>query len=313
MDNNSKHTSKSIKSSLMLLLTSFIWGFAFVSQRMGLATMGMHTFNATRFLLAAFVLLLFILFTDIKDKKKAIVTGYTKNNKKQRRNLITAGTICGVILAIANTLQMAGLQFTTIGKAGFITILYIIIVPLTGIFFKKHINLSVWVSVMLALGGSYLLFIQEGFSINKGDLLILGCAFLFAAHIMVIDHYTKITDSVRMAFIQFFVCGVISMIAMFIFEQPDIKVILSAWLPIAYAGVLSSGVAYTFQFIAQKNLSAPVASLIMSMESVFAVLAGWIIFQESLSVKEILGCVLIFFGILIVQIPFKNKKISKQI
>lgn len=299
-----------LKSSMMLLLTSFIWGFAFVSQRMGLDSMGVHTFNATRFLLAALVLALYLFITDKKDKNKFLLFGH--QDKIGRKNLIKAGVICGLILAVGNTLQMGGLMYTTVPKAGFITVLYIIIVPVVRVIFKKHVNSTVWISVAFALMGSYLLFIQPGFNVNKGDLYILGSAFLFAAHIMVIDHYTRITDSVRMAFIQFFVCGFLSLIAMFIFEKPDITAILNAWLPIAYAGILSSGVGYTFQFIAQKNLSAPAAALIMSMESVFAALAGWIILKENLTLREIIGCILIFFGIVLVQIPFKKRSSPTQ-
>ena len=232
---------------------------------------------------------------------------FLDGNKLEKHNLLISGIACGLIVTVANFFQMAGLKYTTVGKAGFITILYIIIVPILGLLYKKKIHFSVWISVLLALAGSYLLFIQEGFNVNKGDLLVLISAFLFALHIMVIDHYTKITDSIRMAFIQFSVCGIISFIAMFIFENPNWEIILKAWLPIAYAGILSSGVGYTFQFIAQKNLSAPVASIIMSMESVFAVLAGWLILQESLLYREIAGCLLIFLGIILVQIPFKRK------
>lgn len=300
-----------LKSSMMLLLTSFIWGFAFVSQRMGLDKVGMHTFNATRFLLAAFVLALYLVITDKKDKKKVLLLGHT--DKASRKTLLKAGVLCGLILALANTLQMGGLMYTTVGKAGFITVLYIIIVPVVRVFLKKYVSGMVWISVTLALIGSYLLFIRTGISVNKGDLLVLGSAFLFASHIMVIDHYTKITDSVRMAFIQFLICGIISLIAMFIFEKPDISAILSAWLPIAYAGILSSGVGYTFQFIAQKSLSAPTASLIMSMESVFAVIAGWLILNEELTLREIIGCILIFIGIILVQIPLKKRSTNQLV
>ena len=160
---------------------------------------------------------------------------------------------------------------------------------------------------MLALAGSYLLFIQEGFNVNKGDLLVLISAFLFALHIMVIDHYTKITDSIRMAFIQFSVCGIISFIAIFIFENPNWEIILKAWLPIAYAGILSSGVGYTFQFFAQKNPVCPVTSIIMSMESVFCCFGRMVNIAESLLYREIAGCLLIFLGIILVQLPFKKK------
>ncbi len=310
MSDNNQLSKKKIKSSLMLLLTSFIWGSAFVSQRIGLNTMGIHTFTATRFILAVFVLGVFIFVTDIKHTRKFRFLG--NGTKSEKNNLLISGTVCGIILFAANYCQMAGLQYTTVGKAGFITVLYIIIVPILGLLYKKKIHISVWLSVMLALAGSYLLFIQKGFNINKGDLFILLSAFLFASHIMVIDHYTKITDSVRMAFIQFIVCGLISTPAMFLFENPNLDIVLDAWLPIAYAGILSSGVAYTFQFVAQKNLSAPIASIIMSMESVFAALAGWVIFKEGLSTKEILGCILIFLGIIIVQLPYKSQRILKR-
>ena len=304
MSDKSSFSKVQIKSSLMLLITSFIWGFAFISQRIGLETMGIHTFTATRFILAALVLGIFLFIMDSKNSKKPSLLG--NGTIHDKKNLLISGIACGVILTIANFFQMAGLQYTTVGKAGFITVLYIIIVPILGLFFKKKVSLTVWISVLIALAGSYLLFIQKGFSVNKGDLFILVSAFLFASHIMVIDHFTKITDSIRMAFIQFLVCGLISFVAMFIFENPEWNIILDAWLPITYAGILSSGVAYTFQFVAQKNLSAPVASIIMSMESVFAALAGWIILEEGLSYKEIAGCLLIFFGIILIQVPYKQ-------
>lgn len=307
MKDKSNSPKVQIKSSLMLLLTALIWGFGFVAQRAGLEAMGVHTFTAPRFILAAFVLGIFLFLRDKKNNVKFAILG--NGTEKEKKNLLIAGIACGLIQTVANFFQMSGLKYTTIGKAGFITVLYIFIVPIAGLLlFKKRVTLAVWISVLIALAGSYLLFIQEGFSINKGDLLVLVSAFLFAAHIMVIDHFTKITDSIRMVFLQYAICGILSLIAMFVFENPKWDTIVNASLHIAYAGILSSGVASSLQFVSQKNISAPVASIIMSMESVFAALAGWIFLQESLSLKEIAGCLLIFFGIILAQIPFRSLK-----
>lgn len=290
------NTKKSLQSNLLLVLTALIWGVAFVAQHAG-NEIGSFTFNAVRSLVGGIALLPVILFFDRRNARLAI-----PKPPQDKKKLILGGVCCGAALFVASSLQQIGIGYTTVGKAGFITALYIIIVPILGIFLKKKVPLAVWISVLIAAVGMYLLCITEEFSIGKGDLLVLACAFCFSIHILVIDHFTPYVDGVRMSCIQFFTCSLLCVVAMFLFEKPSLPDILSAWLPILYAGVLSSGVGYTLQIIAQKNTSPTMASLLMSLESVFAVLAGWVLLGQALSVRELLGCALVFAAILLAQL-----------
>lgn len=298
----------------MLVLTALIWGVAFVAQSAGMDHVGPFTFNAVRMLLGGAALIPLVLFMDRRKKAEggetsvpvAVLPG------KRKKTALTGGIYCGIVLFFASTMQQIGILYSTVGKSGFITALYIIIVPIMGMFFKKKVPLTVWLAAALAVFGMYMLCINEGFSINKGDLYLLACAVLFATHILVIDSFSPYVDGVRMSCIQFFVAGALAAVCMFIFEKPNIKDILAAWLPIVYAGIMSCGVAYTLQIIAQKNVPPTVASLLMSLESVFAVLAGWVILGETLSLREILGCVIVFAAIILaqIQIPTGNKNKS---
>ncbi len=227
-------------------------------------------------------------------------------DKASRHILLIGGLCCGIALAVSSGFQQIGVANTTVGKAGFITALYIVIVPLLGIFLGKKVGALVWGGVGLAVIGMYLLCITEGFSISLGDLLVLICAVGFAVHILVIDHFSPKVDGVRMSCIQFFVCAVLSSIPMFIFETPSFSAILSAAMPILYTGVMSSGVAYTLQIVAQKDTDPTLASLLLSLESVFAVLAGWILLREGLSHRELLGCALVFAAVILAQWPKKT-------
>ncbi|QSX05787.1 DMT family transporter [Sedimentibacter sp. zth1] len=296
-------------STIMLVLTAIIWGSSFVAQSKGMDYIGPFTFNAVRNIIGGLVLIPFIYFFE-----KIYMNKVDKENEelKSNKKLIIGGVFCGLALFLGSTFQQFGIMCTTAGKSGFITALYIVIVPILGIFIKKKIPFKVFISVVIAMCGFYLLCINEGFSINKGDLLTLVCAVFFSVHILVIDYFSPQVDGVKLSCIQFFVCGIISLICMFIFENPTISNILSAWLPILYAGVLSCGVAYTMQIIAQKNTEPVIASLILSLESVFAVIAGWIFLHQSLSPKEMCGCILVFIAIIITQIP-ERKKIIKNI
>ena len=206
-------------------------------------------------------------------------------------------------LFLASNLQQFGIKYTTVGKAGFITALYIILVPVLGLFMRKRVQGKVWVSVVLAVAGLYLLCITDGFSLGVGDLLVLLCALMFSVHILVIDYFSPRTDGVKMSCIQFFVCGILSGIAMLIFEKPSLDAILQAWMPILYAGVLSCGVAYTLQIVGQKDMDPTVAALILSLESVVSVLAGWVLLGESMSLRELSGCGLMFAAIILAQLP----------
>ncbi len=298
-----------IKGSLILLLTATIWGVAFVAQSAGMDYVGGFTFNCIRSIIGGMVLIpcIFII-RKIRSKdngnaesREAVLAG--------KKTLITGGISCGVLLCIASNFQQFGIKYTSVGKAGFITALYIVIVPALGLVLKKKVGKLVWLGVALAVAGLYFLCIDESFSIEMGDLLVLCCAFVFTLHILAIDYFSPRVDGVAMSCIQFFACGILSAIPMFIFESINIEDIMNCALPILYAGVMSSGVAYTLQIIGQKNMNPTVASMILSMESVISVLAGWIVLGEMLAGKEIFGCFLMFVAIVISQIPEnKNSK-----
>lgn len=295
---------KKIYNSFLLGLTALIWGAAFVAQSVGLDYVGPFTFLAVRTLLGGMVLIPVIFFLD-KKKKKDIVK--KENTIKEKKTLLLGGICCGFILTIASSLQQIGIVDTSVGKAGFITALYIVIVPILGIFLKKKVGIKIWISVALAMIGMYLLSITEGATIGKGDFLVFLSAVFFSIHIMVIDYFSPRVDGVKMSCIQFFVCGFLCSIPMFLWEQPKISSIIAGGVPILYAGILSCGVAYTLQIVAQKNVGPMVASLVLSMESVFAALCGWIILGETLSTREMLGCIFVFSAIILAQLPELRK------
>ena len=293
-----------LKNSLILLLTATIWGVAFVAQSVGMDYVGGFTFNAVRSIIGSIVLLPVILFLD-RQKTPAVRTEEEK--KSGQKTLLMGGIACGICLCLASNFQQFGIKYTTVGKAGFITACYIVIVPILGLFLKKKCSPYIWGAVVMALIGLYLLCITDGFSIGKGDILVMICAVLFSLHILVIDYFSPKVDGVKMSCIQFLVCGILSGIPALIFENPQISSILAAWQPILYAGVMSCGVAYTLQIVGQKNMNPTVASLILSLESCISVLAGWIILGQRLSTKEILGCVIMFGAIILAQLPQKEK------
>lgn len=298
-----------MKNSLLLLLTAFIWGVAFVAQSVGGEAVGCFTFNGVRSLIGAAVLIPVIYFLDVQKKKELGEEKFLEQ-KGDKKTLLLGGICCGVMLCIASNFQQFGISFTTVGKAGFITAMYILIVPILGLFMKKKVGIKVWLGVVLATIGLYMLCMtRESFSLSKGDFLVLICAGFFSLHILIIDYFSPKVDGVRMSCIQFFVCGVISTAIAFIFENPSFSAILSGWLPILYAGVLSCGVAYTLQIVGQKNMDPTVASLILSLESVFSVLAGWVILHQTLSVRELFGCVLMFLAIILAQLPEKGNSL----
>lgn len=290
------------RNSLLLLLTAFIWGVAFVAQSVGGDAVGCFTFNGVRCLLGAAVLVPVILVLDRQKKK-------TDHSKQDPKQLLIGGVCCGLLLFVATNFQQVGISYTTVGKAGFLTALYILIVPIFGIFLKRKVGSKIWLGVVLATIGLYLLCMtSESFSLSKGDLLVLVCAVVFSLHILVIDHFSPKVDGIKMSCVQFFVCGILSMVLAFTFEKPSLDAVLSGWLPIAYAGVLSCGAGYTLQIIGQKNMDPTVASLILSLESVFSVLAGFVILHQTLSVRELTGCVLMFAAIILAQLPDRKNK-----
>ena len=290
-----------LKYNLMLILAALIWGSAFVAQSVGMDYIGPYTFNSVRSFLGSIILLPVIRFMDKGKSAEEI-------KKEDRKVLVKGGIFCGIILTFSTLLQQIGLVYTSAGKAGFITALYILIVPILGLFIGKKVGTKTWIGVALAVVGMYLLCITSGFSIAFGDLMVLLCAFVFSLHILAVDYFSPKVDGVKLSCIQFFVCGILSAIPMMIFEQPQMGQIMDAWLPIAYAGILSSGVAYTLQIISQKHLNPTVASLLMSLESVFAVLTGWLILHEKLTLREFLGCVLVFVAIILAQLPEKKQQ-----
>ncbi|MDD3193254.1 MAG: DMT family transporter [Oscillospiraceae bacterium] len=297
---------KNLKSSLMLLLTATVWGVAFVAQSVGMDYIGPFTFNAVRSLIGGLVLIpcIWLLNRGKPQQEKSA-------SPKNRKVLLIGGVCCGVILAVASSFQQIGIQYTTVGKAGFITALYIVIVPLMGLLFKKRVSALVWLAVAIAVGGMYLLCITEGFSIGKGDLLVIACAICFSIHILVIDHFSPMVDGVQMSCIQFLTCGVLCAVPALLLERPSIAQILAAWMPLIYAGVFSCGVGYTLQIVGQRNVDPTVASLILSLESVISVLAGWILLGQKLTIRELAGCILVFCAIVLAQLPQKKKQAQK--
>lgn len=295
-----------LKNSLFLMLTATIWGIAFVAQSVGMDYLGPFTFNSVRCLIGGLVLLPLIWF---REKKAVWIRSGSSAEQKRagRKNLLAGGAACGILLFLASNFQQFGIQYTTVGKAGFITACYIVIVPILGIFLGKKCSPFLWTAVFLALAGLYLLCITDGFSIGLGDLLILICALLFSFHILVIDHFSPLADGVKMSCIQFFICGVLSGIAAMFTESLELSSLFAAWLPLLYAGVFSCGVAYTLQIVGQKGMNPTVASLILSLESCISVLAGWILLGQKLSSREIIGCAVMFAAIVLAQLPQKNR------
>ena len=288
------------KNAFMLILTAFIWGTAFVAQSVGMDYLGPFTFNGVRSMIGGIALLPCIVILQKINGSSEPVSG-------TRKDLITGGIACGLLLFVASSLQQIGIQYTSAGKAGFITAFYIVIVPVLGVFLKKKIGWKVWIAVAMALAGLYFLCMTEKLTVGKGDILIFLCAIVFSLHILVIDYFSPRVDGVKMSCIQFFVCGAASLLPMFLTETPKIGAMVNAWMPLLYAGVLSCGVAYTLQIVGQKNVNPAIASLILSLESCFSVLAGWVVLGERLSVREYVGCILMFAAIILAQLPDKKK------
>ena len=288
------------KNAFMLFLTAFIWGTAFVAQSVGMDHLGPFGFNGIRSLIGGVALLPCIYILGKINKNS--------NEKGDVKTLVTGGVCCGLALFAASSMQQIGIQYTTAGKAGFVTAFYIVLVPVIGIFLGKKTGWKIWLAVALALAGLYFLCITESFSVGRGDIYVFIGALLFTVHILVIDYFAPRTDGVKMSCIQFFVAGILSMFPMAAFETTTVEGIMRSWGPLLYAGVLSCGVAYTLQIIGQKNMNPTVASLILSLESCISVLAGWAILGEQLSVREGVGCILMFAAIVLAQIPEKQSK-----
>lgn len=290
----------SLKSSMLLFLAAFIWGVAFVAQSVGMDYMGPLSFNGARFLMGSVVLLPLVIYRRQKNRKEGIPAPDTKIT-------IKGGICCGLALCAAALLQQYGIMYTTVGKAGFITTLYIIMVPIFGIFLKKRVPGKVWIGAVIAAFGMYLLCMSERLALSKGDGLVFICAIIFSVHILVIDYFSPKADGVEISCIQFLTAGVIASIGALLFENPQLGQFIAGIIPLAYAGILSSGVAYTLQVVGQKNVEPTVASLILSLESVVSMLAGWVILHQALTGRELFGCVLVFAAVILVQLPDKKK------
>lgn len=293
------------RGSLALLIATVIWGSTFIAQSVGMDSIEPFTFQAVRCTLAVLFLLPVIFLFDKARDPHASYFALWKSGK-----LWLSGCICGVALFLASGLQQMGLVYTSAGKAGFITTLYIVLVPILGLFFRKKPSLMAWVSVLLATLGLYLLSCTGDSGMNRGDILMIGSALAFAVQITLIDRLASSLDSIRLNCIQALVTAILSAITMVLTESPDWNAIAGCWLPLSYAGVLSMGVAYSLQIVGQKYLSPTPAALIMSLESVFAMLCGWLFLQETLTFWEGVGCALVFSAVILSEIP--GKKTSVQ-
>lgn len=301
---------------MLLVLTALIWGSAFVAQSEGGDAVGPFTFNCIRSLIGGLALIPVIRVIDkVKPSDRRPQTA------ADRKRLITGGACCGLVLFSASSAQQLGLHMgTPAGKAGFLTACYILLVPVLGLPLGKKCGWNIWVGIVIAVAGLYLLCMTGGISFQASDLMLLLCAILFAVHILVIDHFSPLVDGVRMACIQFITAGVVGVIpTVFVetlgegFSAWAAPLSTSeAWIPILYAGLLSSGVGYTLQIVAQNGLNPTVASMLMSLESVFAVIAGWLVLGESLNARQLVGCALIFAAILLAQVPVGAKKMTDE-
>ena len=312
-----------LRNTFFLFLTAMIWGAAFVAQSVSMDYIGPFTFICLRSVIGGLFLIPVIIVLDGIRKKSQNESADVVNSEnilhieteeKQRlswknKQLIEGGIVCGIFLFFANCFQQTGIQYTTVGKAGFITTFYIIIVPLIGLFFKKYCGILTWIGVVVALAGLYFLCITQKLTVQRGDALILCCSVLYAGQILAIDHYNPFVDGVKMSCIQFLTGGILGAVFMLLFENPSIAMILSAAGPILYTGIMSTGVGYTLQIVGQKGLNPTVAALILSLESVFSALSGYLFLHQVLTTRELIGCALMFIAIVLAQLPDIRRKV----
>ena len=296
--------SKKMQSNILLLLTAIIWGSAFVAQKSGMDYVEPFTFNGIRTFIGGLVLIPVIFFMEKKNPPEEISR---EEKTKKNKELLIGGICCGLALFAASSLQQFGVSYTTAGKAGFITTLYVVFVPIISVLLRKKVRPIMWLCVAMGAVGLYLLCMTDAsFRLTFGDTLVLLCAVAFAVHILTVDHFSPRMDGIKLSCIQFLTVGIVSMICMFIFEHPDIHAILDCAVPLLYAGVLSCGLGFTFQVVAQKHAEPTVASLLMSLESVFAVVFGALLLHETMSMRELSGCLIIFIAVIISQLPEKK-------
>ena len=297
-----------IRQNVFPTLAALIWGTSFVAQSVSADYVEAFTFNTARSVVA--FLFLSVLCVVFRQLRKCGAIAAMEEGAGNKRDLLLGGICCGVALTVASNLQQKGLETTTSGKAGFITALYIVIVPIAGLFLKKKAPKAIWISVVLAVAGLYCLCITEDLSITIGDFYVLLCSFCYAAHILVIDHFTQKVDGVELSRMQFLVCAILSAVGMLVAETPSLAGIGACIGPILYVGIFSSGVAYTLQILAQKDSNPTVVSLLLSLESVFATLSGALILKDQMSGKEYFGCALMLTAVMLAQLPEKQSKES---
>lgn len=289
---------KELKASIMLFITSIIWGLAFVAQAQGMEHIGPFTFTAARSLVAIIFLYLTYVFFNKTSKSY-------REQKFDMKRTIRGGVLCGLVFTFGINFQQIGLVYTTAGKASFLTALYIVFIPIIGLFYGKKINKKLQLCIVFAMIGTYLMSVKGSLSMNIGDLITIFGSIVFAIHILMLSEFSKDTNAVLVSLIQFAVCGFFSLIAAIIFEGIEIDAILKSYLPILYVGILSSGVGFTIQLMALKELDPVVASMISSLESVFGAVFGWLILSQSMSEREIIGGIIIFVATLIAQLPIE--------
>ena len=287
--------SQAVRADLLMLLAAAIWGFAFVAQREGMETMGPFLFNTARFFIGTVFLFPVVWYLSKKNKAQ-------ENKETSTKKLLFAGFIAGLFLFIASSFQQVGIQYTTAGKAGFITGLYIFFVPLIGIFLGQRTGSGTWLGAFIAVIGLYLLSINDDFSIAKGDLLQLICAVFFAAHVLVIGYVAKRMDPLKLSLIQYFVCTILSFFIAVAIEVINWQMIVDTAIPLLYAGIMSIGVGYTLQVVAQQHAKSSHAAIILGLEGAFAVFGGWLILDENLSTRGLIGCALMLSGMFLSQL-----------
>ncbi len=289
---------KEFTGNILLTVTAIIWGIAFVAQSVGMKYVGPFTYQCIRSFIGFMVMIPVVLIFGNREKE----------TREDRKTLMRAGIVCGLIFTLASNFQQYGIQYTTVGKAGFLTALYMIIVPLLSIFIGKKPAFNLWISIIIAVIGMYLLCINGEFRLAAGDIYIILCAVAFSFHVLAIDHYVAMVDPLKLSLIQYLICGIVTLIPLLLFEKVEVKSILSCWAPLLYGGVLSTGVGYTLQMVGQKYTNPTVASILMCLESVFSLIAGIILLGQVPSLREIIGCMLMFIAIIITQIPIGNTK-----
>lgn len=304
MSNDMKNNKSTFIGIIILVLTAFIWGFAFVAQKYSAGHINAISMSGLRYIIATVVLGITVLISDLLRKKKGMpAVKYTKET-------LVGGVVCGAVLFVATLLQQAGIEQTTSGKAGFITTLYIVMVPLINLLVRKRTSKRTSFAIYVALVGFVLMCLNEGLSVSNGDAIVLYSAICFGFHIVFVDRYCKNTDTQKLTFLQFATCAILGIPSMAINGFPTWQVIGASIVPILYIGVLSSGLAYTLQVVGQKRVESSIATLIMSLESVVALIGGMMILDEQITWKELIGCILVLVAVFVAQNERRNKELK---